>query len=134
MPHRVLQRQVQGHVVQGEQENGAVHGHGQNLRQGVESTGIGHVVQEVVKRGAGPEEQEESADDGERHQILQIRYEAQGAGERKDYDDVDARVHLETREKFYHLEIPQGTKYMRYATPTLLSLNRRYPRLRRRDE
>lgn len=112
MPHRILQRQVQGHIVQGEQENGAIHGHRQNLRQGVESTGIGDVVQEVVERGADPEQQEESADNGERRQVLQVRHEAQGAGEGKEDDDIDMRVHLEPREKFYYLEMSRGIEVL----------------------
>lgn len=67
---------------------------------------VGNIIQEVVKRGADSEEQEQGADNGERCQMLQIRYETQGTGERKEDDDIDTRIHLETREKFYHLEVP----------------------------
>lgn len=67
--------------------------------------GIGNVVEEVVERGADAEDQGDSTDDGERCQILEIWHEAQGAKEGKEDDDVDTRVHFETREEFDHLEM-----------------------------
>lgn len=89
--------------MQGEQEYGAIHGHRQDLREGIQPSGIRHYGEKVVGRDANADNQEKSTDDGEWHEVLEAWRETESAREREEDDDVDAWVHLETGEELDHL-------------------------------